>query len=85
MEGVGKLDDSLITPDKTAEDGKADEGLLGKKPRKVRATFKESNLLSKDGLWLLYKECQRLPLSRKEENVVSRSAYLLLRCIERKR
>lgn len=63
-------EDSLIKKEGDAGADEPVEGLLGKRPRKTRATFKETHLLAKNGLWMLYKEFQELPLGRTEATVV---------------
>lgn len=52
------------------EKGKGD--LLGgdKKARAPVVTFKESHLVSKAGMWQLYSQMQRLPLTYKKGNEV---------------
>ena len=54
-------------PKDGAEAGDEADDLLanGKRARVPRLTFKESHLISKAGLWKLYDEGSRLPLSRK--------------------
>ena len=52
--------------------GLGEDGLIGKKRTRVpRQTFKESNLLSYKGMWLLYDEMAKLPLSRTPGREVS--------------
>ena len=52
----------------------AAENLLEKKTRAVRVTFKETHLISQDGMWKLYSQMQALQnkkLSNKKGNEVS--------------
>ena len=60
------------------EGGVAEDDLLGgaKRARKVRLTFKESHLISDQGLWRLYEQMQLLPLSRRKGDEVRGSAPL---------
>lgn len=55
----------LTVNDAAAPAGEGDDALVGgKRPRAPRITFRETHLLSQQGLWTLYNQFQTLPLKR---------------------
>lgn len=67
-------EDALDGAAAPAEDASVGADLLSKKKaRQTRLTFKETHLIGEKGMWRLYEEMQRLPISRREGDEVRRA------------
>ena len=68
------LDTGADAQDGGGGDPPADDLLSKKKVQQKRLTFKEAHLISEKGMWRLYEQMQRLPISRREGDEVRRAA-----------